>query len=203
MPPEDPASFAGERWSPKAVTAAACRPPAGTVAFTSEPLHRPPNCVHLACALAGCASRKLVVVWAEARHAADVWTFSSPCAESTLARLFGWRHGARRDVCPTAIFSFQRVSERVELPPVRLLPPPRDEAYAESKRQEGGAHVRVDGYPIPVRAPWLTLGLPWVPTRLACALPPRIQASVSLRLHLYTPDLRATPLPSARCRRMR
>ena len=77
----------------------------------------------------------------------------SPPAEKTLERLFGWTHGACKDICPTVVFRCTPPGggTAIELEPVQLLPPSRDDRDVEQKKREGGKRGRVDGYPVPVR----------------------------------------------------
>ena len=79
-------------------------------------------------------------------------------SEKTLARLFGWQHGSRRDICPTVVFRYAALAHGmpdVELPPVQLLAPSRDDIDVKSMQQpQSAGRVRVDGYTVPVRPVW-------------------------------------------------
>lgn len=100
-------------------------------------------------------------------------------AEGTLQKLFGWRHGSSKAICPTAIFRYKpaRIANAEELTDaelvseeltVQLLPPSRDDADVREKNTNDGpaARARVDGYPVPVR--WKQQGRIGLAGKSAC-----------------------------------
>ena len=75
-----------------------------------------------------------------------------PGAEKTLQKLFGWQHGSDKNIRPTAVLRYVPAgsTQSVEAE-VQLLPPGRDDAEVQARKEEGGARPKVDGYRLPVR----------------------------------------------------
>lgn len=69
-----------------------------------------------------------------------------------MRSLFAWQHGSSKQHLPTVIFKLALTSgELVQLPPVSLNPPSRDDSVRLERKEQGLGKPKVDGYPVPVR----------------------------------------------------